>query len=124
MSKTKRINLLLVHNRAEKLSPLSKLKGKFRKNSYLLETSDTEEARGLLDRLHIDLLIVDLDSHSISFTECRHLFPKLTVLGATWSQRRQSFLSEFNENKVILKTELEKALLSEIRSIRKEKELA
>lgn len=115
----KRFNLLIVNSGTTACKRMLKVARKSQKSKFVFEVNDMAEAMPLLNRLNIDMLLVDLDECEINFADYTKRYPKLSIVGAAHDLGSLAIPSE--RHKVLLKSEFESALREELKDVRKEK---
>lgn len=83
------MNLLLVHQSGPAFrEQYSKLLTKVFRQGLVLEVQDLGELDGMLSRLSIDCLLINLDDHAIDLAQLSSKYPQITLFGL--SKRVQS----------------------------------
>ncbi len=115
----KRFNLLIVNSNSKASDSMRKTAMKGLKRTFAFQVDNMEEAEGLLTRLNIDMLLVDLDQCTVNFHELYRDFPQLVVIGACKQLASQSVPANPETQKILLKSELPKALKDELKELQK-----
>lgn len=114
-----RFNVLLVGTqsamRAEVLKTLSKV---FRSN-FVFEASEMSEAESLLRKLHVDMVLVDLDQLRADFLALSKVFPQPVLVGVSSNPRAVDIPMNVYQHRMLNRRDLQASLLAEFKSLRK-----
>jgi hypothetical protein len=115
----KRFNLLLVTKenglREVALRSLSKVY----KSNFVFEVPSLEEAENMLSKLHIDILMVDLDLGNVNLVKLTASHPELQIIGLSANPRNVQANIDLHRHQVLEKRDLGPALLAELKGLKK-----
>lgn len=76
-----RYNLLVISDSSQFSRKVMKAVGKSFRKHLLFEAESLHEAHKLMDRLHVDMIVCDLDFHRVKLDQLCERFPNLDVIG-------------------------------------------
>jgi|GEM_PF-3836140 len=111
----KQLNLLIVSKDRETKGIVLKSSPRSLRKKTVLQVANMQEAYTLLDRLNLNLLLVDVDSEQLDLATVKRKFPDLLVMGMSYKASSSSFA------KILPKNDLRNSLNLELKSLRKDK---
>ncbi len=117
----KQFNLLIVSKDPGASDEMLKIASRIFRKNFVLQAQGLEEANTLLNRLNINLLIIDMDKEKVDFKGLNHAFPQLTIIGITDRPGDQMVPSDPQRNRILLKRDFQADLAVELKAIRKDK---
>lgn len=116
MNKT-RFNLLVITDDASFGKKALRAVSKSYRRNFIFEVQNRLEAQKLLERLHIDMILVDLDYHRIHLADLAEQYPDTPVVGVA------SSLSQLDVNPgealVFTRGQFAAQLITEIKEMKK-----
>lgn len=94
--------------------------GKVFRSNFVFEVANLDEAEKILAKLNIDLLLIDLDRHTIDLADYSRRLPGCYVMGYHSKHSTAASALEPFRNKIIRREGLQEELLSDFRLMRKE----
>lgn len=115
----KRFNLMLVTKDASLRPEALKALSKAYKSNFIFELQSLEEATRILSKLHVDILMLDLDLAHFDVVELNKRFPSVIMMGV--SGKRGSVESHIDayRHKVLEKRDFALAFTTELKSLSK-----
>lgn len=115
-----RFNLLLVTSDSRVNDLVLKSISRVFRDNFIFEVASLLEAEKLLAKLHIDLLIMDLDAESADLIRLNEKFPNLMIMGVSSYQSMSSRLDP-QRHRLLRKQDLATELADELKGLRKER---
>lgn len=117
----KKFNLLVVSDNGKSNEQYLKVLGKVGRRNFVFVVQSLDEADTLLDRLKVDVLLVDLDHFKANLDTYNQKQPEMLVIGATRKMASQSIPQNPDRVKLFQKDEVVSGLTAELKNLRKER---
>lgn len=115
----KRFNLLLVTKEGGLREAVLQALSKTYKRNFIFELPSVEEAAHLLAKLHIDILMVDLDLPAMDLVALSKRYPGVIVMGVASNPSRVQANIDFAAHCVFEKRDVVAAFTAELKARRK-----
>ena len=115
----KRFNLLLLGIDIKTSHQIVKTIYRIFRHNYVFEVENLPETFSLLDKLALDMLIVDLDTHRKSLTHLQSLYPHLNLIGV-YSDTVPDVIFDPGKITLFKKKNLSYEIGAELKAIKKE----
>lgn len=112
-----RFNLLLINSNLGK--PTQKAVGRVFRRNYVLEVPSLDEAETLVDKLNMDMILVDLDSNPTDLTILASRYPNLLVWGLAKDPTRMRGRAHPIRNRIFAKRDFEQDMIAELKLVKK-----
>jgi hypothetical protein len=115
----KRFNLLLVTQEQGLREIALKSLSRVYKSNFVFEVASLQEAHGMLAKLHIDILVVDLDREAVNMVKLSDRLPHLQVVGLSANPSRVQVQFDPVRHQILEKRDFSAALTAELKGMRK-----
>jgi hypothetical protein len=115
----KRFNLILVTKDASLRPEALKALSKTFKNNFIFEVPTLEDAKVILSKLHIDILLLDLDHARIDVVELNKRFPTVSMMGVSARQGHIESHIDVYRHRVFEKRDFALAFAAEVKTLSK-----
>jgi hypothetical protein len=112
-----RFNLLLVGTSASVRPEILKVLPRGLKGAFIFEAPGMDEAHGLLRKLHVDCMLVDLDALKTDFLAISKDYPNLLIVGVSSNPRAIDIPMNVYQHRMFARTELYTDLAAEFKSL-------
>ncbi|HHG86509.1 MAG TPA: hypothetical protein ENJ82_17295 [Bacteroidetes bacterium] len=116
-----RFNLLFITPNANLRKSAKKVVSRVFRRSFTIESPSMEEAKDLIDKLNVDLVLVDMDQINADLSTFSKHHPNLTVWGLANNPRNMSERVHFMQNRVLAKKNFEQDMTTELKLVKKER---
>lgn len=117
----RRFNLLLVGDCAETSTRVLRGISKVWKQNFLFESENLDEAQTLLRKLHVDLIMVDLDHLNVDLAQVASQFRDVRIVGTYSAKTRLTTAIHSEHRPVFLKENLTVDFLNYLKDLKKGK---
>ena len=114
-----RFNILLVGTPTAVRPEILKILPRGLKGAFIFESPVMEEAQSLLRKLHVDLMLVDLDALKTDFLAISKIYPNLLIVGVSSTPRAIDIPMNVYQHRMFARQELYPSLAAEFKSILK-----
>jgi hypothetical protein len=114
-----RFNILLVGTPASVRPEVLKVLPRSLKGAFAFEVPTMDEANSLLRKLHVDLMLVDLDALKTDFLAISKVYPNLLIVGTSSNPRAIDIPMNVYQHRMFARQELYTALAGEFKAILK-----
>lgn len=115
----KRFNLLLVTQESGLREAALRALSRVYKSNFVFEVPNMEEAHRMLAKLHIDILMVDLDIEKGNLVKLSAKLPSVQIMGLCTHVSRIAAKIDHNLHQVFEKRDFGSSFLAELKEMRK-----
>lgn len=120
----KRFNLLLVTQESGLREVALRTLSKVFKSNFVFEVLSLEEAKTMLAKLHIDILLVDLDVEKVDLVALGSKYPHIQMMGLSANPSRITTNFDPSSQQILEKRDLANSFFAELKDLRKEMQQA